>query len=589
MFSRYGNTPYLGYSDRQPYAGNYNISSYRRGDASVRTSYYGPSRRTRYSWERDSLINRNRGSNTTDEYDRTSSRSVGDQQLPAELVIRRGDSFRITLTFDRPYDVEMHDIRLNFSLGEVKSSEQGTEVEFYVYEKGRVAFKPFQWDGCIVQLRSNSVTVEFDEGILDVALFLMRRGFKEVNLRGMSDPATVARMIAQWVNSRDDEGILVGNWTGKYFGGTKPTAWAGSVKILQQNFHVWNEVWMSRPDLDTHGRFDGWQVIDSTPQEKSNGVFTCGPAPLAAIKEGMCNIKYDTGFVFAEVNADEVHWEQLPKFGTLRRLKLNTAEDAFAIREKEFILLSGSEAERRAVMMAHQTAKAPIPDTYAVEKEQEFLKFKLLHSNEVMIGSDLDVDLVAFNHTGTEQTVTAAFIKVYPKTYDGKTGPMFFKRDFDWVKVRPGGNVPMRATITVRDYLPHIFELANLFIEASASVQSTGSQPPQSVYKSHDFRFRRPDMYVKAPERCYIGRLSQFEVTFRNPLPVRLVNCDISMESDAFEDIRDERVPDVPEWGVFSKTFRLVPRRLRGHHVVFSFDCSTLEDISGSASVYIER
>ena len=34
----------------------------------------------------------------------------------------------------------------------------------------------------------------------------------------------------------------------------------------------------------------------------------CGPAPLAAIKEGHIYIGYDTGFVFGEVNADRVTW-----------------------------------------------------------------------------------------------------------------------------------------------------------------------------------------------------------------------------------------------------------------------------------------
>ena len=36
------------------------------------------------------------------------------------------------------------------------------------------------------------------------------------------------------------------------------------------NFHVWNDVWMARPDLP-HG-FGGWQAIDSTPQEASDGM-----------------------------------------------------------------------------------------------------------------------------------------------------------------------------------------------------------------------------------------------------------------------------------------------------------------------------
>ncbi|XP_015225067.1 PREDICTED: protein-glutamine gamma-glutamyltransferase 2-like, partial [Cyprinodon variegatus] len=74
------------------------------------------------------------------------------------------------------------------------------------------------------------------------------------------------------------------------------------------NFHVWVEGWMKRPDLNQAGSFDGWQVLDPTPQEKSGGVFCCGPAPVAAIHQGKMDLKYDVPFVFSEVNADVVKW-----------------------------------------------------------------------------------------------------------------------------------------------------------------------------------------------------------------------------------------------------------------------------------------
>lgn len=38
------------------------------------------------------------------------------------------------------------------------------------------------------------------------------------------------------------------------------------------------------------------------------GFNQCGPASLKAIKEGRCELLYDTPFVFAEVNADKVVW-----------------------------------------------------------------------------------------------------------------------------------------------------------------------------------------------------------------------------------------------------------------------------------------
>ena len=44
---------------------------------------------------------------------------------------------------------------------------------------------------------------------------------------------TIKTLILQ-VNSQDDNGILVGNWSGDYDSGTAPTTWTGSLKILEQ-------------------------------------------------------------------------------------------------------------------------------------------------------------------------------------------------------------------------------------------------------------------------------------------------------------------------------------------------------------------
>ena len=37
-------------------------------------------------------------------------------------------------------------------------------------------------------------------------------------------------------NSQDDNGILVGNWSGDYLGGKSPLDWVGSVKILNDYY-----------------------------------------------------------------------------------------------------------------------------------------------------------------------------------------------------------------------------------------------------------------------------------------------------------------------------------------------------------------
>lgn len=48
----------------------------------------------------------------------------------------------------------------------------------------------------------------------------------------------VVSSVCAWtqVNANDDNGVVLGNWSGKYENGTSPMAWIGSVAILQQYY-----------------------------------------------------------------------------------------------------------------------------------------------------------------------------------------------------------------------------------------------------------------------------------------------------------------------------------------------------------------
>ena len=50
----------------------------------------------------------------------------------------------------------------------------------------------------------------------------------------MCDPVWISRILSSQVNSQDDDGVLVGNWSDDYSEGKCPTTWLGSVKILQE-------------------------------------------------------------------------------------------------------------------------------------------------------------------------------------------------------------------------------------------------------------------------------------------------------------------------------------------------------------------
>eukprot|EP00079_Xenopus_tropicalis_P039515 XP_017953286.1 PREDICTED: protein-glutamine gamma-glutamyltransferase 5 [Xenopus tropicalis] len=111
-----------------------------------------------------------------------------------------------------------------------------------------------------------------------------------------------ARVVTNFDSAHDtDQNLLIDEYydtTGKKLSKeTKDSIW---------NFHVWCECWMARRDLPPG--YGGWQVLDPTPQEASNGIFVCGPASVKAIREGDIHLNYDAPFVFAMVNADCVSW-----------------------------------------------------------------------------------------------------------------------------------------------------------------------------------------------------------------------------------------------------------------------------------------
>ncbi len=67
------------------------------------------------------------------------------------------------------------------------------------------------------------------------------------------------------------------------------------------NFHAWVEAWMTRVDLPLGA--SGWQVVDGTPQEESNGRYQLGPAAVSRVKAKTAG-QFDTPFVSSEVDGD---------------------------------------------------------------------------------------------------------------------------------------------------------------------------------------------------------------------------------------------------------------------------------------------
>lgn len=76
------------------------------------------------------------------------------------------------------------------------------------------------------------------------------------------------------------------------------------------------------------------------------GFYQCGPASVNAIKNGEVYLNYDTGFIFAEVNADKVYWEVPFLFsGEIRAIQT----DKMVIGKNISTLKPGTNGERQDI------------------------------------------------------------------------------------------------------------------------------------------------------------------------------------------------------------------------------------------------
>ncbi|KAF1742687.1 hypothetical protein MXB_3703 [Myxobolus squamalis] len=79
--------------------------------------------------------------------------------------------------------------------------------------------------------------------------------------------------------------------------------------IYHRNFHAWNNVLIKRNDLNIYNSNSdkipiSWQHLDGTPQERSEGIYQCGPYKVELLGRDIYNrsIPYDGESVYYSIN-----------------------------------------------------------------------------------------------------------------------------------------------------------------------------------------------------------------------------------------------------------------------------------------------
>nr|XP_006824931.1 PREDICTED: hemocyte protein-glutamine gamma-glutamyltransferase-like [Saccoglossus kowalevskii] len=457
------------------------------------------------------------------------------------------------------------------------------------------------------------------------------------------------------MNSKDNDGVLVGNWTGVYDDGTSPTEWSGSEAIFEEfmetkkpvkygqcwvfaglgtsvfralgipartvttfeagrdkdssltvdtyfseedgsvledmssefvwNFHVWNDLWMARADMPDG--FGGWQALDTCPQEMSGGLHRCGPASLSAVKQGQVYYNYDTMFMFAEVNGEEVDWivtasgKMKPADVNSRRIGKKISTKAVGEFQRQDVTdvykyPEGTEEERVAVLEATKHVSSG-KRLYNVGKKD--VKFRIKTMDDAMVGEDIEFRVKIVNENKDESREIFINVTCYSVRYTGVRVHEIFKNKEEFTLAAEETKFH-KVVISADEYRDKLTESATLKFFVLAGVRSTG----QTFTGHYDYQLTRPQLNVEVPPEVRQKDSFEVQLSFTNPLPKLLQECLFRLESPGMEGHMKIKYRDVAPSGEALLRVKLIAKRPGTRQIIASFHSKQLTGLTGMAT-----
>ncbi|CAN8191076.1 unnamed protein product [Coccothraustes coccothraustes] len=304
------------------------------------------------------------------------------------------------------------------------------------------------------------------------------------------------------------------------------------------DYHVWNESWFIRPDL---GRaYNGWQVLDATPQEQSRGIFQCGPASVLAIKEGEVNLDYDTLFVYSEVNADCNRWI-VYNDGSKRRVYCDTEIIGRSISTKavgsngrvditaNYKYPEGSPEERRV----YRKALGKILGISVTEghtdspggRSSETMrnpgiagKFKL--AEPPVFGKDINLVLV-LNNLSSDRKSIRVDMSASTILYTRRAVAEILKAATS-VELGPKQGKHVRVKIPYTHYGKYLTTDKRIQVTALCEVMRSHGL---KLLVEKTIILEDTNIIIKVPRRVVVNRAVSLEISYANPLPEPVSRC----------------------------------------------------------------
>ncbi|MEQ2247772.1 Protein-glutamine gamma-glutamyltransferase 2 [Ilyodon furcidens] len=354
------------------------------------------------------------------------------------------------------------------------------------------------------------------------------------------------------------------------------------------NFHCWVESWMRRDDLPKGN--EGWQVLDPTPQELSDGEFCCGPCPVSAIKEGNLGVKYDAPFIFAEVNADIIYWRFLPG-GQKQKIHVDqrsvgrniSTKSIYGNGREDVTLLykypEGSKEEREVYKKAGRRVTHHTDGKVAPAR----LNLLIKHPNPVF-GTDFDVILEVTNEgcddTNVHLTVHAIAV-TYNSLHQGEC-----QRQMNNVTVSAQKAHKEVLHFRYEDYSKCVSEHHLIRVKALAEAQGD-SLPLMAVA---DIPLNMPELHIQVLGKAFVWEQLTAYISFTNPLPVPLSGGVFTLEGAGLLSETQIYAEGVISPGQkVSVKVSFTPMRTGVRTLLVDFDSDRLKDVKGVASVVVRK
>ncbi|KAF4079144.1 hypothetical protein AMELA_G00189670 [Ameiurus melas] len=274
------------------------------------------------------------------------------------------------------------------------------------------------------------------------------------------------------------------------------------------NFHVWVECWMKRRDLKAG--FDGWQVVDPTPQEKSGEVYRCGPAPVKAIRERQLDMAYDAPFIYAEVNADVIVYivRQRQVLGcTTEKDRVGSLICTKSMGSNRPQDITSSYKHTKALQPSSPMPGPPLANIHDLSVELSLIQVPV-------VGENISFSVTVTNHGNIKKTVRE-YVNAQAKCYDHSPSDTFWEAD-NIIQLAPHGSKVVQHQISYSQYSAlgneQLVNLAVVIMDAATK---------ERVLASEEFNFASPVIHIQVDEDTIIAHRHQVAmVTFTNPFSV---------------------------------------------------------------------